>query len=669
METYVVKDGDSPDSIAQKYGFKEWKLIYEHPDNGGLRATRGANEVKADDRVIIPDLPENQVSAGGPQNLIATPGTPLTLPPVHFDAHMHIMSGNCTPMPALVQMMKDKGLGFLIGTGTSRTKINRLGFWAAKIPFAPDIGDVSHRDTHRIGEEAVRSNDSLAQDRTGYTSDGMGNVEEYTIPAPLRAYASTQGHAEASASYMGMSIVLTMDMDYCHLAGYQGDPIYSSDFDGPEPRFTYRWRTKSDDPGEVIDAKSDEIRLHETWDRQLRHTEQVVAENPFRLLPMYHFEPRRFIKNEDKSFPFEKVVTASKAAPYIGFKMYTPQGYMPKERHAPAKDILSWFFSECASNDIPLMTHCTPSGFYTHERRFYLDHEPDEAIRNDPKYWPSKEAIATADANITKARDHVTELEASWKSHIPLVLRRARNGVEDAIEAKEKLLNPGRMRYFYENYVHPEAWRPVLNDNPKLRLCLAHFASDGTFWDFRKGLTVKEDGQKVQYDKSWIGSIVELCNEFPNFYTDISYLDLMEKQKWKLLAAILKSSPWMLKKIMFGTDWYMITAEPVAYAAWYSRTIRGLEFIQKELPTQVNLFTQFAIVNPMRYYRMMEVAPKMKEGLKKLQTDLNVTGAAVDKLEDNFTTLMRLQHPLEQIDKAGGLASGPMLFSATTKAK
>ena len=166
-----------------------------------------------------------------------------------------------------------------------------------------------------------------------------------------------------------------------------------------------------------------------------------------------------------------------------------------------------------------------------------------------------------------------------------------------------------------------------------------------------------------------IGSIVELCNEYENFYTDISYLDLMDGEKWKLLAEILKNHPWMLKKVMFGTDWYMITAEPVAYADWYSRTLRGLEFIQKQLPTQVNLFTQFATVNPTRFYRLMEVAPKMKEGLKTLQGRLDIKGTPVDLLEDNFTTLMRLQSPLEQLDKAGGLASGPIHYTASSKPK
>ncbi|MBZ4416950.1 amidohydrolase [Myxococcus sp. RHSTA-1-4] len=671
METYIVQNGDSPDSIAQKFGFKEWKLIYEHPDNGALRSTRGANEVKADDRVIIPDLPESNISAGGPANLIATSGKAIVLPPVHYDAHMHIMSGNCTPMPALVQMMADKGLGWAIGTGTSRTKVNRLGWWGAQVPFglAPTIGDLSHRNTLRIGQEAVRSNNSLVEDTLQVVADGMGGAQTYEIPAPLRAYASTKGHYDARASYLGMSIVLTMDMDYCHLAGYQGEPVYSSQQTEDGPRITYYWRTEPDKVGEKITASSDEADLHETWLQQVRFTEQAAAENPFRLLPLYHFEPRRYIKSADKTMPFKKVVTASQAGAFVGFKMYTPQGYMPQERHAPVKDVLSWFFAECAKKDIPIMTHCTPSGFYTHERRFYLENEPDKAIRENPKYWPPAEKLKAADENIRKAREHLKALEQSWQRHIPLKLRSARGDIEDAIEEKEKLLNPGRMRYFYENYVHPEAWRPVLKANPQLRLCLAHFASDGSFWNWRKGLTVKTDGQKIPYDKSWIGSIVELCKEYENFYTDISYLDLMEDEKWKLLLHILKTSPWMLKKVMFGTDWYMITAEPVEYADWYTRTIRGLEFIQKQLPTQVNLFTQFAMVNPTRFYRLMDVGPKMKEGLKALQGRLKVKGPPAQQLEDNFTTLMRLKQPLEQIDKAGGLASGPLTYTATQKMK
>jgi|GEM_PF-3115618 len=672
METYIVKNGDTPDSVAQKYGFKEWKLIYEHPDNAALRATRGANEIKADDRVLIPDLPENQISAGGPQNLIATSGRPLVLPPVHFDAHMHIMSGNCTPMPAIVQMMRDKGFGWAIDTGTSRTKVNRLGWWVARVPFglAPTIGDLSGRKTLRIGQDLVRLNDHLVQDDVAVMADGMGGATTYEIPATFRSYPSTQGHYEARDSYLGMSVVLTMDMDYCHLAGYDGDPVYSVESTDEGPRITYRWRTEPNDPGERITASADEEGLFETWSQQMEQTMRAAVEHPFRMLPLYHFEPRRYIKSAKKDGPFKRVVTASQAAPFLGFKMYSPQGYMPVERHPKVKEVLSWFFAECEKKDIPIMTHCTPAGFYTHERRFYLDHEPDAAIRSSAKYAPDKDKLAAADKNIEKAREHLKEVEESWlKRNIPFNARRARNAIDDALEAREAVLNPGRMRYFYENYVHPEAWRPLLKTHPKLRLCLAHFASDGSFWNWRKGLAVTTDGQKIAYDKSWIVSIIELCQEYENFYTDISYLDLMEDEKWKLLAEILKKHPWMLKKVMFGTDWYMITAEPVAYADWYSRTLRGLEFIQKQLPTQVNLFTQFATVNPTRFYRLMEVAPKLKEGLKEFQGRLGVKGAPVEQLETNFTTLMRLQSPLEQLDKAGGLASGPIHYTASSKPK
>jgi hypothetical protein len=671
METYIAKSGDSPNSIAQKFGFKEWKLIYEHPANGALRAARGANEVKADDRVVIPDLPESNIAAGALAKLIATTSKAIELPPVHYDAHMHIMSGNCTPMPAIVQMMQDKGLGWALGTGTSRTKVNRLGWWVARVPagLAPTIGDLSHRNTLRIGQEAVRSSNSLVEDRTGVVVDGMGGAYPYEIPAPLRSYPSTQGHYDARASFLGISIVLTMDMDYCHLAGYQGEPVYKTEDTEDGPRITYRWRTAPDKPGEKITCKSDEVDLHETWNRQIRLTEQAAAENPFRLMPLYHFEPRRYIKNANKTAPFGKVATASQAGAFVGFKMYSPQGYMPQERHAPVKDVLSWFFSECASKNIPIMTHCTPSGFYTHERRFYLENEPDKAIRENPKYWPAEKNLLAANEKIRKARENVAAVEGSWRKYYPLKLLVARKALEHALEDKEELLNPGRMRYYYENYVHPEAWRPVLEANPQLRLCLAHFASDGSFWSWRKGLSVKTDGQKIPYDKSWLVSIIELCKEYPNFYTDISYLDLMDDEKWKLLLHILQKHPWMLKKIMFGTDWYMITAEPVEYADWYTRTIRGLELIQKQLPTQVSLFAQFATVNPTHFYRLMEVGPKLKEGLKALQGRLKVKGPPAQQLEDNFTTLMRLKSPLEQIDKAGGLASGPLLYTATPMAK
>lgn len=707
MDLYIVKQGDTPDSIAQKFGLKQWKQIYDHPDNGALRNARGPNEVKADDRVLIPHIAESTVQAGVPQKLIVAPGK-LVLPPVTFDAHMHIMSGNCTPLPPLYAMMKDKGVGILESTKATRKTINGLGrgmAWFSRnvLAVVPAIGEFSHRTTLRIGLEAVKLNDGLFQDHTVYVPPPPGGMvvtpSYYTVTSVYGSYPSTQAIVEAKESFVGISIALTMDMDFCHLDGYAGEPVYQKEVNTKGKQvYVYYRRTNSDRSrkGEKIQTDPSELKAFETWSQQIIDTEFAAAAFPFRVLPLYHFEPRRYIKQADKTVPFKKVATPEQAGAFAGFKMYTPQGYMPADPHQPVSDVLKWFFKECASKGTPLMTHCTPAGFYTHDRKFYLDNEPDAAVRK--RYLPPEADVKKADERIQAAKKKLdladkllpTALPGPLKIPLPTapvnwatkkVLQRQLN---NAIAEREELFDQGRLRYFYENFVHPEAWRKVLTSPgcSSLRLCLAHFASDKSFWNVEKGVSVLTDGQKLTYTKSWILSLVELCRDFENVYTDISYLPLMDDEIWKLLGKILIDYPWMRQKIMYGTDWYMITAEPVEYGDWHRNTIAGLERAQKmEGMPQFNLFHQFAIVNPSRFYRLVEIAPKLKEGLKGLvskhkqaieerkQSEKGLEAVDVSKLEEQiemrYLTLMRLQAPLEDIKKRGGLASGPIFFTET----
>lgn len=60
---YTVKAGESLDSIAQKFGFRNWRDIYEDPANADLRKQRkNANEVKPGDVLVIPTRTEKNTT-------------------------------------------------------------------------------------------------------------------------------------------------------------------------------------------------------------------------------------------------------------------------------------------------------------------------------------------------------------------------------------------------------------------------------------------------------------------------------------------------------------------------------------------------------------------------------------------------------------------------------
>lgn len=689
-------------------------------------------------------------------------------PPVFFDAHMHIQSGACAPLAPLHARMA--------GIDLSRSTIDAAGTWWIMQKLATGkIGDISPKPTDEIGRFVV---------------------DEYK----KLSYLGTP----AQSSFLGICIVLTMDMDFCHIDGYEGLSVYFHDTDpgskhkgeryylkrktGTQPREeckrvylnwredwpldveeknreirtveadrsmpedqrrariealqTERSRTIRDlssrefesanpyrpphdefgvgaaayaeqyearreafckakatqieaDMARTDFARSDDLTLDnflvdmntslfETWNQQLIRTERVSVQNPLRLMPMYHYDPRRYIK-EDGSAPFNQLY--EQGGVYIGFKMYTSQGYMPSESTtagAAVKGITTSFFARCASLDVPIMVHCTPAGFYTHQRELYID-------------------LAS---------------EAERALYMP--------------RGRTKLRDVDRTRYFQEHFVHPEAWRPVLRDNPSLRLCLAHFASDKPLWNddpaeySKPALTREEmpilfqkmeehndmrsmseqgrlgerdlidalwrtnafpgkskpsiDGSDVVYARSWIRTIVEMCMEFPNFYTDVSYLPLFEKMDswglfkkrrhyWHMLADIIRLYPRMVDKIMFGTDWYMILLEPHKYEAWFKQMREALDETQKELGGQYttwHLFHQFAIINPIKFYRVHERHPKIKAALEaKIGKVRGIDSGAAQR------ELTRLYETLKRVD-AGKLAQmeqdvkkGPLKFTLT----
>lgn len=391
-------------------------------------------------------------------------------PPFFIDAHMHIQSGGCAPLAPLRSQVADNVpvVGGGVGQLLKRTSVGNRDYMDSLAKLAKKhIGEVQVNPTDVIGKIVVQYNDGLKY---------MGDP--------------------ALASYLGSCIVLTMDMDFCHIDGYDGLPVYFEETSGDKkgdryylerdrgdtPRTDTKTVTKryvdwrEDLPLDIVEAQADlldlqgdkkkspqakaereaEIRaerkislqkhadrefreknprpmpagefdydyprraeawenerkayigtrttelegrldealaaghlggadkldkflmelsgsIHETWPQQLRRTERAAISHPLRLLPMYHYEPRRYIK-ENGAAPFKQLVV--NGGVYIGFKMYTSQGYMPNEDTAKGSataNVTKNFFSKCAAQKISIMAHCTPAGFYTHHRDLYFD--------------------------------------------------------------------------------------------------------------------------------------------------------------------------------------------------------------------------------------------------------------------------------------------------------
>ncbi|MDQ5985503.1 MAG: hypothetical protein CSYNP_01213 [Syntrophus sp. SKADARSKE-3] len=511
----------------------------------------------------------------------------LYQPPVIVDAHMHIESGNCAPMPFLWDQAKP-----LAQVGDSREKLEgalqKLGQkkdWFAiqdevEVPGAGGKVKEKRRDgllqtiplakktTFQIGNEFVRLR--------------LNEVNEI--------YMKKQGLYINAPRLLFFSIAQTMDMEFAHVDGYYGLKVYNGVYksvadeqnvvdrkpikywtpwhgdkheaeadkdpaldvfamdDQTEEEFNKNseimkdrgipgvYYTEDDEPV-WVNVKStpfimpaSETERYESWEKQRDLTKLAVLNNPLKLIPMYHFDPRRWqIDGRGIDEPFENV---SGNGLHLGFKMYTAQGYRPWDiRRLP---ILKKFYKRCSDAQIPLMNHCTPEGACTFDkkafREFYHPADNEEYRKRQKEYW-----INT--------------------------------------------------NYFDDDFVSPNACKEVLEKNRNLRLCLAHFGGDTS-----KG-------------REWSGQIIELMKNYDDVYADISssfadgdFRDYFKNTICKD-AAFQKT---IRKKILFGTDWYMTLMDKVEYLEYCRRAKEFLDTFD------TSLWLRFTQDNPYRFYRLGE---------------------------------------------------------------
>ena len=318
-----------------------------------------------------------------------------------------------------------------------------------------------------------------------------------------------------------------------------------------------------------VKTSPDETKKYERWEKQLQYTELAALKNPLSLLPMFHYDPRRYQLDgaTGNNYPMSKV---EEGGLYIGFKMYTAQGYRPWDPRLP---IMQDFYARCCKSKIPIMNHCTPGGASSVERDEFFNfvHENDQ--HDSPRF------------------------------------------------AKQKNLSKDKLDYFNTNFVSPNAWRNVLDNKVKgqslkrLYLCLAHF------------------GGPTPLGKEWSQQIITMITEevapkvykYPNLYTDLSSSFASDDFRIHFKNVIMKAPNWLRLRdqILFGTDWYM--------TFYYSTTV-GKDFMKYCMETKdfldkldTSLWPRFTQYNPYRFYRLDEQIGRIAESIiKKRETDKNV---------------------------------------------
>ncbi|MBN1577401.1 MAG: amidohydrolase family protein [Chitinispirillaceae bacterium] len=477
------------------------------------------------------------------------------------DSHGHIENGACVPLPLLwdkSRLIDEK----------PREKIDEMATegiagLAMKL-FRGEAGTIQVQSTDSIGNLAVTQLDA-----TFGPSGVIGASDLYE-----------------DTSLFTFFVAQMMDMEYACIAGFDGRTIYHDD----ESVWYYYLRThgkNSDSMGKKALLPGENQKTFSCWKKQLDETITAMRNNPLRLFAMYHYDPRRWNFSSTCNYddlllkgpwnhPFNEIATVLRPGLFLGFKMYTPLGYKPLDErllflYDKTRDG-DCFYARCEREKIPILVHCSPGGMPTHEMKFYMQFDGREPKLSVDEAMPE--------------------------------------------ETKRRIVTPEG--YFWNNYVHPRAWREVLVRFPELRLCLAHFG--GTEW--KRGL-----------DSDWITEIIALTKEYPNVYTDFSCWDLDDCREEFGRVLTTKQYDHLKDKILFGTDWYMTLL--ALRGKTYKTFCEEFWDFFRELPDGMDLWERFTFINPVSFYGFFEKG----------------NGAAGDKLDNISGALMKSECDLDKINE------------------
>ena len=173
--------------------------------------------------------------------------------------------------------------------------------------------------------------------------------------------------------------------------------------------------------------------------------------------------------------------------------------------------------------------------------------------------------------------------------------------------------------------MHPAAWRKVLRQFPNLKLCLAHFGGDL----FPSGI-----------ESDWVKEIVDLANEFPNVYTDVSCWKFSECKDMFNKILSNKQYDHLKDRILFGTDWYMTL--PALHGKSYQAYCEEFYEFFNMMPGGRDLWIRLTFLNPFEFYGF-----KDKAIMDNLNLSLKDLKADAIKRDDNYQLFCRLQKEYE----------------------
>jgi len=269
----------------------------------------------------------------------------------------------------------------------------------------------------------------------------------------------------------------------------------------------------------------------EKFDKQTKELEQIKQENPEIFYPFIFVDPRRIETTEcfngEKNFS-EYLKKKLEDCTFAGIKMYPALGYWPFDKRL--KDIYDFALDK----SIPIMVHCSGGPVYYRGKLELNTHPIDENIKlfeKEPK---------------------------DFAKHFS---------------------NPINYHMLMSKNILKKNWESDARDYSKLKICLGHFGGEIEWmkylqnpWvaatdisDDYKFISLKRENWNFENEfKSgkftWFSVICDLLKKYDNLYADIS--SSLENEKiYPLLKILLESNSELKNKILFGTDYYMVSID------------------------------------------------------------------------------------------------------------
>ena len=556
-----------------------------------------------------------------------------------------------------------EGAGMFVGTVADLVTINRD---QVEVPGTGGA-ETEHRK-HAFVQSVPTAKKNTYELGQSFTSARHSDVLGYIQKEEF--YKEAFSRQDENLLIFLLCVAMPMDMEFAHIDGYYGLKVYNAVYkdNGQSKEIKHYWtplhgrffKKKRDEktyfhrdnhplngakmdelsesayknvkpiikregiPGVYYDDKGRDYRItvkatpcivpdsettrYEQWEKQLQYTELAMMADPLKLLPLFHYDPRRWQIADNPKGNTKPFINVGESGLYMGFKMYTAQGYRPWDMRLP---IMKEFYKRCCVESVPVLNHCTPEGAYNFDREAYYEFRHE----NDPE-----------------------------------------------VDAQKAASQGDAVKYFNDHFVSPNAWEEVLKQEVDgtplntLRICLAHFGGAVDMYD-------KKTKVRKPLSETWCGQIINLMKNdaYPNVYADISSSFANEKFRQYFKDVVYADPAFettIRERILFGSDWYMTLLDKIEYLE-YCRVAK--QFLDE---FDTSLWLYFTQANPYRFYRLDEdsqIGRIARNIIAKRQNEKDVREVLepllpdkIDEITAHAAYIMNANKPFEKYQERGG---------------